>query len=138
MCATRARQFYSGTHRSDPDRNPQHPAVQAPHPATFPFHPPPFYPRFPAYGPYAVYHYPFYSSPYYAQHDVVKEESTAWSWSSVILLILLVIGLIGIVYRSFSRETRRKIAAWLSLPRFLQQVIPPLDFISYLPKSAKV
>lgn len=147
MCATRARQSYSGTRCLDPDRNPQHPAVQAPHPtvqaphpAAFPFHPPPSYSRFPPYDPYAAYHYPnsFYSPPCYAQHNVVKEEpaaQSAWSWPGIILIVLLVIGSIGIVYRSLPRETRRKIAAWLPLPR-LQQVIPPLDFISH-PSVAK-
>lgn len=139
MCATRARQSYSGARHSDLDRNPQHPAVQAPHPAAFPFHPPPSYLRFPPYDPYAAYHYSFYSPPHYAQHDVIKEESqSAWSWPSIIFLILLVIGSIGIIYRSFSRETRRKIAAWLPLPRFSQQVIPPFDFILHLSVAKSV
>lgn len=140
MYATRARQSYSGAQRSDPDRNPQHSAVQPPHPAAFPYHSPPSYPRFPPYDPYAAYHSPnpFYSPPYYAQHDVVKEEPAAWSWRSIVFLILLVIGALGIVYRSLSRETRRKIAAWLPLPRFPQQVIPRLDFISHPPVAKSV
>lgn len=128
MCATRSRQSY-GVHR-DSDRDHPHPAVQTPIP--YPFYPPPPYPRYPPYDPYAVYHCPgaFYPTPYCAQHDISKEEPAVWSWSTIALLVLLAIGLLVIVYRIFSRETRRKIAAWLRSPRFAPQVIPPLDFIS--------
>jgi len=133
MCATRSRQSYGSTHRSDRDH--PHPAIQAPHPVPYPFYPPLPYPRCPSYDPYAAYHClgSFYPTPYYAQHDVVKEESAVWSWSIVVLFILLVIGSLVIVYRSFSRETRRKIAAWLRSPRFTPQVNSASpDFISQL------
>lgn len=129
MCATRSRRSYSGAHR-DPDRSHQHPAVQAPHPAPYQFYLPSPYARYPPYDPYAAYHYPgsFYPTPCYVQHDVAKEETAAWPWSVILFLVLLVIVSFGIVYRSFSRETRRKIAVWLRLHRL--QVISPLDYIS--------
>lgn len=125
MCATRSRQSYGGAHR-DSNRDHSHSSVQAPHPVPYPFYPPLSpYPRYPSYDPYAAYHYPgsFYLAPYCAQHDITKEEPAVWSWSTVTLLILLVIGVFVIVFRSFSRESRRKIVAWLRSPRFTPQVI---------------
>lgn len=127
MCATRSRQSYGGAHR-DSNRDHSHPAVQAPHPVPYPFYPPPHsYPRCPLYDPYATYHYPgsFYLTPYCAQHDITKEEPAVWSWSTVALLILLVVGAFVIVFRSFFRETRRKIVAWLRSPRFTQVIPSP-------------
>lgn len=123
MCAIRFRRFYNGAYR-DPDR-------KHPHPARYPFYLPPPYARYLPYDPYAAYHYAdsFYQSPCYAQRDITKEETAFWSWPVILFLILLVIVLIGIVYRGFSRETRRKIALWLRLHRF-QQVISYLDYIS--------
>lgn len=131
MCATRFRQPYSGAHR-DSDRGHPHPTVQAPHPVPYPFYPPPSYPpRCFSCDPHAVYHCPgsFYPTPYCAQHDVVKEESVAWSWFTIALLTLLALGFLVIVYRSFSHETRQKITAWLRLPRLQVNPVRP-DFIS--------
>ncbi|XP_018300049.1 uncharacterized protein [Mycetomoellerius zeteki] len=127
MCATRSRQPYSGVHRNS-ERDHPHPAVQAPHPVPYPFYPPSAYPRCPSYDPYAAYHYPssFYPPPY-CVHDVTKEEPVVWSWSTVVLLFLLAIGLLVIVYRSFSRESRRKIAAWLRSPRLASQTARTQD-----------
>ncbi|XP_018405862.1 PREDICTED: uncharacterized protein LOC108782174 [Cyphomyrmex costatus] len=123
MCATRSRQLYGGVHRNS-ERDHPHPAVpQTPHPVPYPFYPPSAYPRCFSYDPYTAYHCPssFYPTSYCAQHDVTKEEPAGWSWSTVALLFLLAIGLLVIVYRSFSRESRRKIAAWLRSPRLTSQ-----------------
>lgn len=138
MCTTHSRQ-YSGTHRPDLERDHPHPTVHASHPAPYPFYPPVAYRTpYPPYDPYAgvVYHHQpgsFYPPPCYA-HDIDKEEPATWSWSTVIFLLLFSVSLIGVVYRSLPHETRRRIAAWLPLPRGLApQVQPlPLDFFFYL------
>lgn len=123
MCATRSRRSSSDAHR-DHDRNHQHPAVQASHLAPHPFYLPPPYARYPPYDPYAAYHCPglFYPPPpCHVQRDVAKEETAIWSWPVILFLIFLVTVLIWIVYRNFSRENRRKLAAWLRLRRFQPQ-----------------
>ncbi|XP_018349858.1 PREDICTED: uncharacterized protein LOC108753034 isoform X2 [Trachymyrmex septentrionalis] len=129
MCATRSRQPYGGVHRNS-ERDHPHPAVHpAPHPVPCPFYPPSAYPRCPSYDTYAAYHtYPssFYPPPYFV-HDVNKEEPAVWSWSTVVILFLLAIGLLVIVYRSFSRESRRKITAWLRSPRLASQTAKTQD-----------
>lgn len=132
MCATRSRRSFSDANR-DPDRNHQHPAVQAPHLAPHPFYLPPPYARYPPYDPYAAYHCQgsFYPPPCYAQRDVIKEEPAAWSWPVILFFILLVIVSIGVIYRSFPRDARRKLAAWLRLHRLQPQVISPLDLLYF-------
>ena len=125
MCATRSRQPYGGVHHNS-ERDHPHPAVQAPHPVSCSFYPPSAYSRCPSYDPYMIYHtYPnSLYPPSYCLHNVTKEESAIWSWSIVVFLFLLAIGLLVIVYRSISRESRRKIIAWLRLPRLASQVNP--------------
>lgn len=133
MCATRSRRSSSDAHR-DHDRNHQHPAVQASHLAPHPFYLPPPYARYPPYDPYAAYHCPglFYPPPpCHVQRDVAKEETAVWSWPVILFLIFLVTVLIWIVYRNFSRENRRKLAAWLRLRRFQPQVISSLDYFDF-------
>lgn len=119
MCATSFRGSSSGAHRVS-DRNHQHPGIQAPHLDPQPYYLPPPYARYPPYDPYAAYHCPgpFYPPPCYVQHDTAKEEITTWSWTVIFFLVLLVITLIGIVYRIFPR---RKLAFWLRLHRLQPQ-----------------
>lgn len=123
MCATHSRPAYSGTYRSDHDRNSrQPPPVQAAHSAPYPFYPPPYL-HYPPYDPYAAYHYSascYPTMPPCTSHGITSE-STSWSLFSIILFTLFVIVSIGILcYRNISHDTRRRIAAWFTLPSTAQ------------------
>jgi len=128
MCTTRSAPSYSGTHR--PDRDQDHPHLVQPHPASYPFCPSVTYPRYSPYDPYTAYHHsgPFYPPPppppppYYA-HNIAKEESTNWSWSTFIFVFFLFISFLGVIYHTLPYDIRRKISSWFYMPTFAAQQV---------------